>query len=89
MTRAIWKGPFGQNVIFKQVYNWKKNTGILSYKRIKIWSRNSIIFPSFVGINFEIYNGHKFITLLIKQNMVGSKFGDFILTCKVVKHKNK
>jgi small subunit ribosomal protein S19 len=86
MTRSLWKGPFVQNLILKKVTHWKKNN-LPSYKLIRIWSRNSIIFPSFVGLNFEVYNGKIFVPLSIKKNMVGAKFGEFVLTRKMVKHK--
>jgi small subunit ribosomal protein S19 len=49
---------------------------------IKIWSRRSTILPIFVGHKFLVHNGQKFISLLIKENMVGFKFGDFIFTRK-------
>jgi small subunit ribosomal protein S19 len=82
MARSLWKGPFIQELILKQVLLREKN-----YKLIKIWDRSSIIFPSFLGFNFEIYNGKKFIPILIKKNMIGAKFGEFILTRKTTKHK--
>lgn len=86
MVRSLWKGPFIQDSILKHVVKSKQTTNI-SYRLIKIWSRNSIIFPSFVGLNFDVYNGKKFVSILIKKNMVGAKFGEFVLTRKAVKHK--
>ena len=44
---------------------------------IKIWSRRSTILPNFVGITFGVYNGQKFIPVLVTENMVGHKFGEF------------
>jgi len=44
---------------------------------IKIWSRRSTILPQFVGLNFGVYNGQKFIPVLISEDMVGHKFGEF------------
>ncbi|YP_001874794.1 ribosomal protein S19 (mitochondrion) [Hemiselmis andersenii] len=86
MARSLWKGPFIQNLILKKATNWKKNN-LPSYKLIRIWSRNSVIFPSFVGLNFEVYNGKTYVPLLIKKKMIGAKFGEFVLTRKMVKHK--
>jgi small subunit ribosomal protein S19 len=84
MTRALWKGPFIQDLILKQVYKLKLKP---AYTIIKIWTKNSTIFPSFLGLNFKIYNGKIFISIVIKKNMIGLKFGEFILTRKTAKHK--
>lgn len=85
MTRSLWKGPFIKTTLLKQVYNQQKNK--VSFQSIKVWSRNSVIFPSFVGIVFEVYNGKKFLVVLVKKSMVGLKFGEFVLTRKLTKHK--
>lgn len=87
MTRSLWKGPFINNAILKQVYKQKNQS--ISHNFIKIWSRSSIIFPSFVGLCFEVHNGKQFVLVVIKETMVGSKFGEFVLTRKLAKHKNK
>ena len=47
---------------------------------IKIWSRRSTILPQFVGLNFGVHNGQKFIPVLISEDMVGHKFGEFAPT---------
>jgi len=44
---------------------------------IKTWSRRSTILPQFVGLTFGVHNGHKFIPVLVNENMVGHKFGEF------------
>ena len=44
---------------------------------IKMWSRRSTILPQFVGLTFGVYNGHKFIPVLVTENMIGHKFGEF------------
>lgn len=44
---------------------------------IRIWSRRSVILPQFVGLTFGVYNGQKFIPVLVTENMVGHKFGEF------------
>jgi small subunit ribosomal protein S19 len=81
MVRSLWKGPFIKNNILKQVY-LKKDKNY-----IKIWSRSSMIFPCFVGLTFEVYNGKGLVAFLVKKNMVGLKFGEFVLTRKITKHK--
>ena len=54
-------------------------------KQIKTWSRWSVIYPEFVGHNFLVYNGKGFMPVHIVENMVGKKFGDFVLTRKLPK----
>lgn len=87
MTRSLWKGPFINNVILKQVYIQKNQSTVQNL--IKIWSRSSIIFPSFVGLCFEVHNGKQFVLVVVKEVMIGAKFGEFVLTRKLAKHKNK
>ena len=86
MSRSFWRGPFLDTTVLRKVTTVEKIKN-QAYKLVRIWSRNSVIFPTFVGLNFEIYNGKKFIPLLIKKNMVGLKFGEFVPTRKAVKHK--
>lgn len=88
MTRAIWKGPFINDFILKQVYALKRKQN-LTHSFITIWSKQSIIFPSFVGISFKVYNGQKFMLLVINENMVGFRFGEFLFTRRLTKHKKK
>jgi small subunit ribosomal protein S19 len=44
---------------------------------IKIWSRRSTILPQFVGLTFGVYNGQKHIPVVVNEEMVGHKFGEF------------
>ena len=44
---------------------------------IKTWSRRSTIMPQFVGLNFQVHNGNKFVPVLINEEMVGHKLGEF------------
>jgi small subunit ribosomal protein S19 len=50
-------------------------------------SKDSVIFPSFVGLIFSVLNGKRFLSLIITENMVGHKFGEFIVTKKHPVHK--
>lgn len=84
MPRSCWKKPFSHSIIFKSIYLNDK-----LQKPIILWSRNSIIFPAFVGITFSIYNGKKFVNLQIHEEMIGSKFGEFISTRKKAIHSKK
>ena len=47
---------------------------------IKIWSRRSTILPQFVGLTFGVHNGHKHIPVLVTEDMIGHKFGEFAPT---------
>ena len=84
MPRSIWKKPFSQSIIFKNVYS-NKNL----QKPIILFSRNYVIFPVFIGATFSIYNGRKFVNIQIHETMVGSKFGDFVFTRKKAVHNKK
>lgn len=44
---------------------------------IKMWSRRSTILPQFVGLTFGVHNGHKFVPVLVTEDMIGHKFGEF------------
>lgn len=74
MARSVWKGPFVDGYLFK-----KAEAVRASGRReiIKIWSRRSTILPQFVGLTFGVYNGHKFIPVLVTEHMIGHKFGEF------------
>lgn len=74
MTRSVWKGPFVDGYLIKKV-----KALFESGRRdpIKTWSRRSTIIPDFVGITFLIHNGRKFIPLLVTEEMVGHKLGEF------------
>jgi small subunit ribosomal protein S19 len=72
--RSIWKGPFVDGYIFKKV---EKARASGKNQIIQIWSRRSTILPDFVGLTFGVYNGKKFIPVLVTEEMVGHKFGEF------------
>ena len=75
MSRSVWKGPFVDPSLIKKVENQKNAT--TNVKPIKTWSRKSTIIPEFVGSNFLIHNGKKFISITISEDMVGHKLGEF------------
>ena len=74
MARSIWKGPFVDGYLLKKVQEVSK-TG--SRTAIKTWSRRSTILPQFVGLNFAVHNGKKFIPVFITEEMVGQKLGEY------------
>ena len=74
MTRSVWKGPFVDGFLLK-----KADTVMSAGRKdvIKTWSRRSTIMPQFVGLTFGVYNGMKHIPVLVSEDMVGHKFGEF------------
>ena len=77
MARSVWKGPFVDQYILKKA-EAARESGRKDV--IKIWSRRSTILPQFVGLNFGVYNGQKFIPVTISEDMVGHKLGEFAPT---------
>src|SRR6516162_323258 len=77
MTRSVWKGPFVDGYLLKKA-DAARSTG--RHDVIKIWSRRSTILPQFVGLTFGVYNGQKHIPVLVTEEMVGHKFGEFAPT---------
>ncbi len=77
MARSVWKGPFVEKSLLKKVEearNAGKNTVI------KTWSRRSTILPNFIGLTFGVHNGKKFIPLVVNDQMIGHKLGEFAPT---------
>lgn len=74
MTRAVWKGPFVDGYVMKKADEARASG---KNKVIQIWSRRSTILPQFVGLTFGVYNGKSFIPVLVSEDMVGHKFGEF------------
>ena len=74
MARSVWKGPFVDMTLIKKA---EKVSGSGRKEVIKTWSRRSTILPQFVGLTFGVYNGKKFIPVLVNENMVGHKLGEF------------
>jgi small subunit ribosomal protein S19 len=53
---------------------------------IKTWSRRSTVLPQFVGLTFGVYNGRKFIPVLVTEEMIGHKLGEFSPTRTYIGH---
>jgi len=77
MSRSVWKGPFVDGYLLKKA---EISRGSGRNDIIRTWSRRSTIMPQFVGLTFGVYNGHKFLPVLVTENMVGHKFGEFAPT---------
>ena len=77
MPRSIKKGPFIDHHLLKKVED-AVNTN--NRKPIKTWSRRSMIIPDMLGLTIAIHNGKLHIPVLISENMVGHKLGEFAPT---------
>lgn len=74
MSRSVWKGPFVDGYLLKKADKVREGG---RNEVIKTWSRRSTILPQFVGLTFGVYNGQKHIPVLISEDMVGHKLGEF------------
>lgn len=77
MARSVWKGPFVDGYLLRKA---QKAVDSGSRAPIRTWSRRSTIMPQFVGLTFAVHNGRKFIPVLVSEDMVGHKFGEFAPT---------
>ena len=74
MARSVWKGPFVDGYLLGKA---EASRASGRNEIIKIWSRRSTILPQFVGLTFGVYNGQKHIPVLVSEDMVGMKLGEF------------
>lgn len=74
MSRSSKKGPYIDANLVKKVAN------LSSTEAIKTWARKSQISPDFVGKNFAVHNGKKFINVFVTEDMVGHYLGEFAPT---------
>lgn len=82
MSRSIKKGPYIDPKLMKKVQRLKAGDRTV----IKTWSRRSTIFPEMVGFRFAVHNGRDHIEIMISEDMVGHRLGEFVPTRKFVKH---
>ena len=74
MTRSLKKGPFVDEKLFRKVMVQKE--AVTRYP-IRTWARRCTIVPEFVGQVLEVHNGKTFHKLLVTEDMVGHKLGEF------------
>ena len=77
MPRSIKKGPFVDLHLMKKV---QEAVDTNNRRPIKTWSRRSMILPEMVGLTIAVHNGRQHMPVLISENMVGHKLGEFALT---------
>ena len=85
MTRSLSKGPYVDAKLLKKIEGKRPvETGL-----IKTWARRSQIAPEMVGFKFGVYNGKTHIEVLINEDMVGHRLGEFSPTKKFQRHGGK
>lgn len=77
MPRSLHKGPFVDLHLVKKV---EKATESNDKRPIKTWSRRSMVLPEMVGLTIAVHNGKQHVPVLINEEMVGHKLGEFALT---------
>ena len=78
MSRSLKKPPFVDDHLMKKVMAIVE--GKNPKRPIKTWSRRSTIYPEFIGLTFQVHNGHAFIDVWVSNDMVGHKLGEFAPT---------
>ncbi len=85
MTRSLKKGPFVEPRLLKKIEGKRPvETGV-----IKTWYRRSQISPEMIGFTFGVYNGKTHVDVLVTEEMIGHRLGEFSLTRKFVRHGGK
>lgn len=85
MTRSLSKGPYVDPRLLKKVAGKRPE----NVPPIKTWLRASQISPEMVGFKFLVHTGKDFVEVLITEEMVGHRLGEFALTRKFVRHGGK
>ncbi|MBU4332689.1 30S ribosomal protein S19 [Patescibacteria group bacterium] len=85
MSRSLKKGPYVDERLLSKIAKIKRGDKTV----IKTWSRACTITPEMVGFTFGVHNGKEHIPVLMVENMVGHKLGEFAATRKFVKHGGK
>jgi len=85
MARSLSKGPFVDEKLLKKIEGKNpQTTGV-----IKTWARRSQISPEMVGFKFGVHNGRDHVEVLVSEEMVGHRLGEFSLTRKFLRHGGK
>ncbi|MBU6431146.1 MAG: 30S ribosomal protein S19 [Patescibacteria group bacterium] len=85
MTRSLKKGPFVDEKLLKKIEGKRPiETGL-----IKTWARRSQISPEMIGFSFGVHNGRQHLEVLVTEEMVGHRLGEFSHTKKFLRHGGK
>lgn len=85
MTRSLAKGPYIDQKLIKKIEGKQP----LSAGTIKTWARASQISPEMVGFTFGVHNGKTHVDVLVTEDMVGHRLGEFSPTRKFTRHGGK
>jgi small subunit ribosomal protein S19 len=85
MSRSLKKGPYVDVNLLKKVQDKKPS----STPVIKTWARASQISPEFIGFTFGVHNGKSHVDVLVTEEMVGHRLGEFSPTKKFTRHGGK
>jgi len=77
VPRSLKKGPFVDHHLIKKVETAKASN---DRRPIKTWSRRSVVLPEMIGLTLAVHNGKQHVPVLVNENMVGHKLGEFALT---------
>lgn len=77
MPRSLKKGPFIDHHLINKV---EKAREANDRRPLKTWSRRSVVYPEMVGLTIAVHNGRQHVPVLVNENMVGHKLGEFALT---------
>ena len=82
MARSLKKGPYISEKILRKIKGLKPGAKEI----IKTWSRNCTITPEMVAFTFGVHNGREFIPVIVTEEMVGHRLGEFSPTTKFSRH---
>ena len=85
MSRSLKKGPFTDPKLIEKVSRLKAGDKTV----IKTWSRASVITPEMVGFTIGVHNGRQHTPVIVVENMVGHRLGEFAPTRKFQRHGGK
>lgn len=85
MTRSSKKGPYVYEKLLKKIEGKKPDQAGV----VKTWARDSQIAPEMVGYKFGVHNGREHIEVLVTEDMVGHRLGEFSPTRKFLRHGGK
>ena len=85
MSRSLKKGPYVDQRVLKKLEGKKLG----DREVIKTWSRACVISPEMVGFTFGVHNGKDFVSVLVTEEMVGHRLGEFPPTRKFNRHGGK
>jgi small subunit ribosomal protein S19 len=77
VPRSVKKGPFVDAQLLKKAREAQDRN---DRRPIKTWSRRSMVVPNMVGLTIAVHNGRQHVPVLISENMVGHKLGEFAQT---------